>query len=153
MITNRAAVKVMGDLYTITGEGEPTTATVGTLGDIYVDIDEDSLTFGNSYVLTAISEGSYTWTRDMTYDTKIDYAIMRAHRDYLRIRGKPFDESGYPDGAEIVAAEMACYVAGIYEGRGVDSEGVADRSKGYEKKVAGYPASIVAQIDKFVGVA
>lgn len=156
-IANKADVKILAALYSILGEGEPTTATVGVLGDIYVDIDETSSTYGNSYLLTEIDGSTYTWTQDQTEDKRIDLFIRRAEQDYLKIRGRAFDldeddDIIYPDGADLVAAEMVCYLLGVYEGRGTDSEGAAGMSKSYEKKIAGYPVSVVGQIDKYVGV-
>lgn len=157
-ITNTADVKILAALYTILGEGEPTTSTTGQLGDIYVDVDEESATYGNSYILDSISGSVYTWNQDITEDVRINKMIQRAERDYLRIRGRDFDidadtsEIIYPDGADLVGAEMVCYLLGVYEGRGKDSEGVAGRSASYERKIAGYPASIAAQIERFVEV-
>ena len=59
MISTMADVKILGKLYTVLGEGEPTTSTSGTVGDIYVDIDEESATYGNTYVLAAETDGIY----------------------------------------------------------------------------------------------
>ena len=157
MITHKATVKLFGALYSITGEGEPTTATAGVLGDIYLDTDADSLTYGNTWMLSEIDGSEYTWTLDNREDARINLAIERVEQDYLRMRGKPFDKDDagdivYPPGAAGVAAEMALYVLGITQGRGAASEGVADNSKSYEKKYAGYPVSLVAQVERFVGV-
>lgn len=159
MITHKAIVKTLAALYSVTGEGAPTTATVGVVGDIYLDLDTDSVTYGNTYLCTAVDTDTpeYTWVLDNREDARIVLAIIRAERDYLRMRGKAFatdddDNTVYPDGANITAGEMACYILGFYEGRGVDSEGLGDRNASYEKKVAGYPVSIVANIDKFVDV-
>lgn len=158
MIASKADVKILAALYSILGEGEPTTSTEGEVGDIYVDIDEDSDTYGNSYRLHKIAEsGDYIWERENTEDKRIDIFINRAERDYLSIRGRAFetDDDGktiYPDGADIVGAEMVCYLLGAYEGRGKNSDGIGGRSNSYEKKIAGYPVSIVGQIDKYVEV-
>ncbi len=158
MITHKALVKTLAALYTITGDGAPTTSTVGVVGDIYLDLGS-SATYGNTYLCTAVNTvgPSHTWVLDNREDARIELAIKRAERDYLRMRGTAFatdddDNAVYPDGADVTAGEMACYILGFYEGRGVDSEGLGDRNANYEKKVAGYPVSIVANIDKFVDV-
>ena len=153
MIATMADVKILAELYTKLGNGTPTTATTGELGDIYVDIDSESATYGNSYLLTDITGGVYTWEQDTTDDARIGLFLRRAEQDYLRIRGREFDvddddDTVYPDGADLVGAEMVCYLLGAYEGRGK----TAERYKSYEKKYMGYPYSIVGQIERFVGV-
>ncbi len=157
MITHKATVKLFGALYSVTGEGAPTTSTAGVLGDIYLDTDADSATYGETWRLSEIDGSTYIWTLDNREDARINLAIERVEQDYLRMRGKPFakDDAGeivYPAGAAGVAAEMALYVLGITQGRGTTSEGVADNSKSYEKKYAGYPLSLVAQVERFVSV-
>ena len=156
-ITTLADVKILGKLYTVLGEGEPTTSTSGTVGDIYVDIDEESATYGNTYILVDESGGVYTWDQESTDDVEIGRYMKRAEQDYRKIRGKEFDIEDdvtiYPDGADLVAAEMILYLMGITEGRGKDSDSLGDRSQSYEKKIAGYPVSIVGQIDRYVGIA
>ena len=158
MITAKADVKILAALYSILGQGAPTTSTAGHIGDIYVDIDEKNATYGNSYLLQEITEGGdYIWERDKTEDKRIEIFINRAERDYLSIRGRAFDTDDdgniiYPDGADIVGAEMVCYLLGAYEGRGKNSDGIGGRSNSYEKKIAGYPVSIVGQIDRYVEV-
>ena len=156
-ITHKAIVKVFGALYSITGDGAPTTATVGVVGDIYLDVDAESATYGNSYLCTDVSGTTYTWALDNREDARIALAIQRVETDYLRIRGKAFDTDDddatvYPVGASLVAAEMALYNLGIIEGRGEQSGSVADKSATYESKLAGYPVSIVGQIARYVGV-
>lgn len=156
MITNKADVKILAALYSILGEGAPTTSTSGQVGDIYVDTDPESATYGDSFELTEVDGGVYTWDAMRGEDARIELLIKRAERDYLRIRGRAFEvedeETVYPEGSDIVGAEMVCYLLGVYEGRGKDSEGAAGRSMSYERKIAGYPASIVSQIDSFVEV-
>ena len=156
-ITTLADVKVLGKLYTQLGEGAPTEATTGTVGDIYVDIDEESETYGNSYVLTSIDGTTYNWQQVTTEDVEIERYIKRAEQDYKKIRGVAFDSDDnvtvYPDGADLVSAEMVLYLMGVIEGRGTDSDSLGDRNQSYEKKIAGYPVSIVGQIDRYVGIA
>ena len=156
-IANIADVKLLAALYSILGEGAPTTSTAGIVGDIYLDIDQDSATYGKTYLMTGLAETAYTWIADVWQDTSITRMITRAEQDYLQIRGREFetDDYGavvYPDGADIVGAEMACYLLGLYEGRGLASGSIGGKSSTYEKKIAGYPVSIVGQIDRYVGV-
>ena len=161
MITDMATVKILGGLYTIAGSGAPDESTEGSVGDIWLDTDSDSESYGNSYLLTGITEGeesdTYNWERDTTDERRIELYIKRAEQDYLRIRNRAFevDDAGqtvYPDGSDIVAAEMACFLMGIYDGRGEDSGSIGDRSSTYEKKLHGYLYSIVGQIERFIGV-
>ena len=156
MITTKADVKILAALYSLAGNGAPETSTTGQVGDIYLDIDETSETYGDSWELTAISEGVYTWTSLPGEDARIILLIGRAEQDYLNIRGRAFDvvddSTAYPDGSDLVAAEMVCYLMGVYEGRGRESESAAGRSMSYERKIGGYPISIVGQIDRYVEV-
>lgn len=150
MITDITTVKLLGALFTRTGAGEPDASTAGDLGDIYLDVDKDSDTYGKSYLCT--DTDPKTWELDDREDARIKIGIERVERDYLTIRGKPFADGVFPDGADIVAGEMVLYLLGIIEGRGKDSESIGDRSAGYEKKIAGYPASLVSQISRYVDV-
>jgi len=159
MITSKAQVKLIGNLYTRVEEGAPTSASVGELGDIWLDFDSDSVTYGNTYELTDITLGVYTWTKDSLYDAKIDLFIRRAESDYLRIRGVPFDIDEdslpvYPTDSDLTAAEMVCFLLGLgpYEGRGTVNESAGGRSKEYESKIGGYPASLVSNIKRYQAV-
>jgi hypothetical protein len=153
MITTMAEVKTLARLFNKSGSGAPTTATVGVLGDVYMDTDD-----GLTYELTAIATTpsvSYTWTADTELDAEITMNISRAESDYLRIRGIPFelddDEIVYPTSANYVAAEMVCYLSGIGRlgGRGKQIESLGGRSSNYEQKILGYPISIVGTIERY----
>lgn len=159
MITNKALVKILADLYMTTGDGKPENTTAGTLFDVYLDVDKTSSTYGNTYVLTAITGVDpaleYTWVQDKKDDAKIDMKIARAEKDYLAIRNAPFESDGindlYPDGSDDVVAEMACYLLGLgnYQGRGQQAESLGDRSQTHDTKISGYPVSIVGTITRY----
>jgi len=158
-ITTKAQVKLIGNLYTRVEEGAPTSSTVGELGDIWLDFDSDSATYGNTYELTNIVGGVYTWTQDKTNDAKIDLFIRRAESDYLRIRGIAFDTDEdsltvYPTDSDLTSAEMVCFLLGLgdYEGRGKTSESVAGRSVAMEGKLGGYPFALVSNIKRYQAV-
>jgi hypothetical protein len=153
MITTLAKVKLIARMYDRAGSGAPTNSTPGELLDNYLDKDT-----GLSYVLDAIDDGPpvvYTWTQVPGMDDEIELYIPRAESDYLAIRGIPFDEDDgdpvYPASADIVAAEMVCYLTGIgrFDGRGKMSESLSSRQAQYEPKIKGYPISIVGQIDRY----
>lgn len=156
----KAQVKILAGEFTRIEDGAPTTASVGELGDLWLDNDGDSLTYGNTYELTAItSVPAYTWTQRKELDYRIDAVQPSAEVDYLIIRGKAYDEDSdgntvYPADYKNTLAEMVCYVLGLgqFQGRGKTSAGVSDRSQSYEHKVNGYPVSIISRIEKFVGV-
>lgn len=151
-ITNLYTVKLLARLYDKIGTGAPTTATVGAVGEIYVD---DAT--GLSYECTVVADPLYTWVAFTDDDTEISYFITKAEQDYLRIRGRAFatdddDETVYPDDAESTAAEMVCYLMGIgrYTGRGKGSEGMADRNAAYDDKISGYRRDIVSPIKRYL---
>jgi hypothetical protein len=154
MITNVSLVKTIGRLYDILGSAAPTTATVGELFDTFLNTST-----GLSYTLATITTGTpntYNWTPDTSKDAEITLFIRRAETDYERIRGIAFDldefgDPAYPQAADIVAAEMVCYLMGLsrYMGRGKESEGLAGRSAAYDKKLMGYPISIVGSITRY----
>lgn len=163
-ITTTAYVKIMADLYTrAETSGDPTSASSGTVGDIWLNNKTTDANYGATWELTSITvvisppSTTYNWTRLTRDDPKIAIGIARAEQDFLRIRGIPFelDDDGvtvvYPDGAENIAAEMVCYICGIgmYFGRGSKSESLSDRSVTYETKICGYPVSIVGGIEQF----
>jgi hypothetical protein len=163
MITNKALVKILADLYTRSETGAPTTASVGALGDIWLDNSSTSETYGNTYELTSITTGptTYVWTLLTRDDARIDISIARAEKDYLAIRGTSFELSTdtvpvdvYPDGADSTAAEMVCYLCGygVYQGRGEKSESLGDRSATHDDKIHGYPRSIVGTIKRYQAV-
>lgn len=150
-ITDLYTVKLVGNLYDTIGAGEPTSATVGTLGDIYMDSGT-----GLTYECTDDSD-PYVWDDYTVNDPQINLYIPKAENDYLKIRSKPFyldssDAIVYPDGSTLVAAEMVCFMLSIgdYEGRGLKSEGISDRSRSYGKKLMGYPTDIVGSIKRYV---
>lgn len=162
MITNMARVKMFAEPEIRVELGAPTTADAGALGDIWLDNDENSATFGKTWELVdlvTVPAPSYTWKAYDKLDARIERFLSRVERDFLAIRGIPFetndDGTVYPDYANDIAAEMVCYAAGLgaYEGRGMDSENVADRSRSYERKINGYPRSIVGSIERFQGIA
>ena len=164
-ITTLYAVKVSAALFTRAENADPTTSTVGVLGDILINADSTDVNYGKTWELTAITglapSITYTWTLQTGDDARILAKIARAEQDYLAIRGIPFELSTdaipvtvYPDGAEDVAAEMVCYLLnyGQYQGRGVVSEGLSDRSNTYDAKIHGYPRSIVGTINRYQAV-
>lgn len=159
-ITTLAYVKILADLYTRAETGAPTTASVGAVGDIWLDNSSTSATYGKTYECTAINDGppvTYTWTLLTRDDAKIEIAIDRAEKDYLSIRGIDFETADdgvspdYPDGADYTAAEMVCYLNsyGTYQGRGEKSESMGDRNAAHDDKLRGYPLSIVGTIERF----
>jgi hypothetical protein len=151
-----ANVKTMAGIYSKSGSGAPSTSTVGVLGDVYMDTAT-----GLTYELTAIittPSTAYTWTAYTVYDGKINLFLPRCEADYLAIRGIPYsvedDEIVYPSGADSVAAEMCCFLAGLgrYTGRGKIAESLGSRSATYEKMLMGYPMSIIGSIDRYQSV-
>jgi len=163
-ITTLAYVKILADLYTrAETSGDPTSASVGVLGDIWLNNKPTDANYGKTYELTAITGTapslSYTWTLQTRDDAKINIALGRAEKDYLAIRGIPFDtvdDEGvttvYPDQADYTAAEMVCYLCNYaqYQGRGNKSESIGDRSETHDDKLRGYPVSIVGTIDRYM---
>lgn len=153
-ITTMATVKTIARIANVYAATAPTTATVGVLGDVYLNTAT-----GLTYELTAIvttPSTSYTWTADTSIDAEIALQITRAEVDYLRIRGIDFEldddeEIVYPSGAEITAAEMVCYLMGIgrITGRGKSAESLGGRSSNYEQKIFGYPLSIISTIERY----
>ena len=145
MITDMATVKTLARIPETTGEGVPTDEAGA--GDIYMDTDTG---------LTYEYDGT-AWQPYTEFDGIILLQLAKVEADYLRIRGVPFEvEDGdpvYPDGSNVTAAEMVCYLTGIgdYEGRGKQSEGLAGRSASFDSKIFGYPASIVGTIKRYVG--
>lgn len=139
-ITTLAAVKIMADLFTRAETTDPTTASVGVLGDIWLNNDSADANYGATWELTAITGTvpalSYTWTRLTADDAKITKMLARVEQDYLAIRGIPFTlkidyehdratnrpwetdpyptytdyQAIYPAQADQVAAEMVCYL-------------------------------------------
>jgi hypothetical protein len=155
MITTLATVKILARIPDIFGTGEPTTATAGEIGDIYMDNDT-----GLTYELTSIVTAVYTWVPFVKYDMIIELAIDRVERDYLQLRGIDFDLDSngdivYPDGSIFTSAEMVCYILGLgtYEGRGAKSEALQGRSAQYDDKILGYPHSIIGGIRRYQGLA
>jgi hypothetical protein len=154
MITNLFTVKSLANLYDRIVETEPTTSTVGQVGEIVI-VQETGLTFECVQVVNT----TYTWTPYVVNDILINLTIPVVEEDYLRIRGKAFDieedEIVYPAGATLVAGQMVCYQLklGTYQGFGVESESLGGRSNNYDKKVEGYPISIVGSIQRFHKIA
>lgn len=99
LIENTAAVKKQADAArTITGEGAPTTETVGHLGQHYFDTAA-----GKEYVCTEVSEdGKITWRRagatdasDLTYNGKnLSNCLDKLSKDVTD--SKPLTGSGDP---------------------------------------------------------
>jgi hypothetical protein len=152
-ITSIATVKIMADLYTRVESGMPNPARTGAIGDIWLDNDPDSETYGNTYLCSDIIAGTpvtYKWDKQTQDDAKITLSIKRAENDYLSLRGIPFS-NGYPDGADFTAAEMVCYLNnwGQHRGRGAKTESLGDRASTYDEKLRGYPLSIVSTIERF----
>jgi hypothetical protein len=153
MITTLALVKTIGQLFDKSGEGAPTTATVGQVGDVYMDTAT-----GLSYECKGFVTPNYIWEADLTFDAIINIYIQKAENDYLLIRGIPFAvEDGdivYPDAADLVAAEMVCYNAGYgqFFGRGVTHESLNGRVATYDQKLYGYPLAIVGSIKRYQAV-
>jgi hypothetical protein len=139
-ITTLASVKIMADLFTRAETTDPTTASVGVLGDIWLNNDPSDANYGKTWELTAITGTapalSYTWTLQTSDDAKINRMLARVEQDYLAIRGIPFMlkidyeydratnrpwesdlyptytsyQSIYPTQSDQVAAEMVCYL-------------------------------------------
>jgi len=165
-ITTLVYVKILADLYTRSEvSGSPTSASVGVLGDIWLNNKPADTNQGKTYELTAITgtspNFSYTWTELTRDDAKINITIARAEKDYLTIRGIPFDTvddlgvtTSYPTNSDYIAAEMVCYLCNYaqYQGRGQKSEALGDRSESHDDKICGYPLSIVGTIDRFQSV-
>jgi len=163
-ITTLYAVKVSASLFTRAETADPTTATVGVLGDILINSDSGDANYGATWELTAITGTvpslSYTWTRLTGDDARILAKIARAESDYLAIRGIPFELDTdevtiiYPASASDVAAEMVCYLLnlGQYQGRGEKAESMGDRSATHDDKIHGYPRSIVGTIARYQSV-
>ena len=162
-ITTLAYVKILGDLYTrAETSGSPTSSSVGVLGDIWLNNKPTDASYGKTYELTAITgtspNFSYTWTELTRDDAKINITLARAEKDYLSIRGIPFEVSPtdgttiiYPTNSDYTAAEMVCYLCNYaqYQGRGQKSEGLGDRSETHDDKIQGYPLSIVGTIERY----
>ena len=159
MITTMALVKTLARDYTTTSETAPTTAASGEVGDRLLDT-----VTGYTYDLTAIvvvvspNSTTYIWTKDTSRDSEILLTIGRVEIDYMQIRGCVFavDESDaivYPQAADYISAEMACYILGYggEQGRGKNSESLGGRSATYERKIFGYPISIVSGIVRYQG--
>jgi hypothetical protein len=140
-ITTLAQVKIMADLYTrAETSGDPTSASAGTLGDIWLNNKSTDANYGATWELTAITgtspNFSYTWTRLTRDEARINMMIPRAEADFLKIRGARFPtklecdtdrlrdrpwetdphptygnyDTVYPDQADTIAAEMVCYL-------------------------------------------
>lgn len=164
-ITTLAAVKIMAELFTRAETSDPSTSSVGVLGDIWLNNDSADSNYGATWELTAITGAapnlSYTWTRLTADDAKINAKLARVEADFLAIRGIPFEQTTdstpadiYPDGATDTAAEMVCYLLnyGQYQGRGEQSESLGDRSATHDAKIHGYPRSIVGTIKRYHSV-
>jgi len=142
-----AQLILLAELYTMTDDEAPTTETAGTIGDVLLDTSS-----GRTYELTAIQAGPprvYVWEEQPT-DDKMVAAIERAATDLSRIMNAPVE----PDLYDNYIAEMACYILGLgpYEGRGMESESVGQRSRSYDRRIMGYPESIVGALPRRVGV-
>lgn len=144
MITDMATVKTLARIPDVIDDGEPTGS--GGTGDVYLDRDT-----GLTYEWDGIG-----WQLDTSIDDLIERYIERVEKDFLRIRGVPFDEDElgivYPDGADTIAAEMVCYLAGLgdFEGRNLKSENIGGRNATFDDKIRGYPAGIVEGIERYV---
>lgn len=156
MITTKQLVKTLARLFDTSGDGAPTDATAGQVGDRYMD----SAT-GLTYELVEIEADptKYIWVGLTQLDAEIDLMISRAEADYLQLRGVEFakgehDEIIYPPAADVTAAEMVCYLTGIgrYTGRGYGSASLGGRNATYDRKILGYPVSIVGSITRYQGV-
>ena len=149
-ITTLSEVKILANMYDLAASGVPGVATVGQIGDIYLDTAT-----GLSYVCTK-ETSPYEWAAEASQDARITLYINKSESDYLLIRGIPYvvddnDAIVYPDNSNIVAAEMVCYLMklGPFQGRGKQSESIGGASDSYDKKIYGYDTSIVGSIDRF----
>lgn len=94
------------------------------------------------------------------YDQKIEALIPFVEATYLRIRSAPFetDESDdivYPDGSDIVAAEMIGYKLSLDSSFRFESStriGNYSASYGNSNSMYGYPPEIVGQIKRYVRI-
>jgi hypothetical protein len=160
-ITTLTKVKTIARAFTLSGVTPPATSTVGELGDVYLDT-VTGLTYELTDILPVlipIPSTTYVWDPVTRFDAEILLQIDRAERDYLNIRGVPFEEDNlgalvYPNGADVVAAEMVCYLMGLgrFSGRGMQSASLGGRSGQYETKIFGYPVSIVSAINRYMRV-
>lgn len=149
-ITDMATVKTISKQYDLTGVVAPTVATVGEIGDIYLDT-----VTGLTYECTDDSD-PYVWAADTSDDALIALYLSKVETDYLKIRGVAFetdddDNTVYPDDSDITAAEMVCYLMGYndFQGRGSVSENLGGESRTFDKKIFGYPVSIVGSITQY----
>ena len=97
-------------------------------------------------------------------DSLIDALIPQIEADYLLIRNKEFDVDSndyvdYPDGSELIAAQMIGYQMSLLanQGGGLDmqSERIGDysytrKAGGKVEYINGYPRSIVGRIERFI---
>lgn len=140
-----AQLILLAELYTMTGEEPPTTETVGEIGDVLLDTST-----GTTYELTDIQAGpTYLWV-EQAEDVRFVAAIERAGVDLGRIMNAEVEADTYDN----YIAEMACFILGLgpYEGRGMESETMGSRSRQYERRIMGYPESIVGALPRRVTV-
>lgn len=142
-----AQLILLAELYTMTHDEAPTQDTAGEIGDVLLDTSS-----GRTYELTGIQVGPplvYQW-EEQPVDDRMIAAIERAGTDLARILNAEVEADLYDN----YIAEMACYILGLgpYEGRGMDSETMGARSRAYDKRIMGYPQSIVGTLPRKVGV-
>ncbi|GEM_PF-6892057 len=93
--------------------------------------------------LTRFKEIAGIPVEETTQDPLIEYAVTATESDYLKIRGRAWDQDAsgnpvYPDTAEKTAFEMAQFiVSGLV-------------AKPEDQPVLGYPRSIAGRIDRYL---
>lgn len=94
-----------------------------------------------------------------TKDALIDALIPQVEGDFLLIRNKAFDEDSndeveYPEGSELIAAQMIGYLLSAAGRSGLSSERIGDYAYTAQTgadMVMGYPKAIVGRIERYIG--
>ncbi len=114
--------------------------------------------------MAIITRDEYKALAQVTTDEKdsvIDALIPVIESDYLRIRGKAFEQSGdrvvYPNGSTLTAKLMLDWQLSPERGKlssGIKSEKIGDYSYqlGEIDSESGYPASVIGNIEQYVSV-
>lgn len=115
-------------------------------------------------IITRENTKLYLGITSTTQDALIDALIPQIESDFLLIRNKEFDVDSndyvdYPDGSELVSAQMIGYQMSLLanQGGGLDfqAESIGDYSYsraagGKENYVNGYPKSLIGRIERFM---
>lgn len=113
-------------------------------------------------IITRTITKRYLQITSTAYDTLIDQLIPQVEHDFINIRNKEFDEDSndivdYPDGSELIVAQMIGYKMSMFANRGagsgMQSESIGDYSysrRSSKEFLKGYPREIVSGIERFV---